>query len=145
MNKRHEYTPRSKQPQMEPKPDRRRLWSSALTSTLGTIANKEPLPLLFGSWTSFGVYWQWYVTKGGPMIGQSTQWLLDEDILRCPACVSDPNRSPDNPDPGRLDVVKKTWLVCRDCGRKYPVIDDIPQMLIDIGDLRRNTPVEELL
>lgn len=78
------------------------------------------------------------------MIGQSTKWLLDENILRCPACVSDPKRSPDNPDPGRLDVVKDKWLVCRDCGRKYPVEDDIPQMLIEIGDKNRATAVEEL-
>jgi|OpeIllAssembly_1097287.scaffolds.fasta_scaffold1399468_1 hypothetical protein len=78
------------------------------------------------------------------MIGQSTKWLLDENILRCPACVSDPKRSPENPDPGCLDVVKDKWLVCRDCGRKYPVEDDIPQMLIEIGDKNRATPVEEL-
>jgi len=78
------------------------------------------------------------------MIGTSTQWMLDEDILRCPACVSDPERDPENKDPGRLDVVKNKWLVCRDCGRKYPVEDDIPQMLIEIGDKYRHTPVEEL-
>jgi len=78
------------------------------------------------------------------MIGPSTQWMLDEDILRCPACVSGPARDPDKEDPGRLDVVKNKWLVCQDCGRKYPVEDDIPQMLIEIGDKHRSTPVEQL-
>ena len=78
------------------------------------------------------------------MIGPSTQWMLDEDILRCPACVSDPSRVPGDKDMGRLDVVKGKWLVCRNCLRKYPVEDDIPQMLIEIGDKQRTTPVEEL-
>ncbi len=77
------------------------------------------------------------------MIGTSTRWMLDQDILRCPACVSDPLRLPGS-DPGRLDVVKDKWLVCRDCQRKYPVEDDIPQMLIEIGDKHRNTPPEQL-
>ena len=35
---------------------------------------------------------------------------------------------------GLLDLVKDSWLVCRDCGRKYPIVDDIPVMLIDEGD-----------
>lgn len=78
------------------------------------------------------------------MIGPSTQWMLDEDILRCPACVSDPSRRAEVADPGRLDVVKNKWLVCRDCQRKYPVEEDIPQMLIEIGDKHRATPIEEL-
>ena len=80
------------------------------------------------------------------MIGPSTQWMLDENILRCPSCVSDPNRpqEPEKSDPGCLELVRDKWLVCRDCGRKYPVEDDIPQMLIEIGDKHRNTPVEEL-
>jgi uncharacterized protein YbaR (Trm112 family) len=29
-------------------------------------------------------------------------------------------------------------------GRKYPIIDDIPRMLIEIGDKYVDTPVEEL-
>ena len=29
--------------------------------------------------------------------------------------------------------IKETWLVCHDCGRKYPIRDDIPVMLIDEG------------
>jgi uncharacterized protein YbaR (Trm112 family) len=48
------------------------------------------------------------------------------DILRCPACVRERD--------GLLDLTRGAWLVCRDCGRKYPIRDDIPVMLIDEGD-----------
>jgi len=72
-----------------------------------------------------------------------SQELLE--ILRCPHCVSGPTRK-EGPDPGRLELVRDEWLVCRepDCGRKYPIVDDIPRMLIEIGDKYRETPVEEL-
>lgn len=66
-------------------------------------------------------------------------------ILRCPACVSGPSRR-EGPDPGQLSLVQDTWLVCQEegCGRKYPIKDDIPVMLIEEGDKYRSTPVEEL-
>jgi uncharacterized protein YbaR (Trm112 family) len=60
------------------------------------------------------------------------------NILRCPACVRN------GPDAGLLDLVKETWLVCRDCQRKYPIRDDIPVMLIEEGDIYVIVPVEEL-
>jgi uncharacterized protein YbaR (Trm112 family) len=50
------------------------------------------------------------------------------EILRCPACVREPGKE------GKLDLVKDSWLVCQDCGRKYPIVEDIPVMLIDEGD-----------
>lgn len=67
------------------------------------------------------------------------------EILRCPACVSGPTRR-EGPDPGRLELVNGVWLVCQEeeCGRKYPIRDDIPIMLIEEGDKYRGTPVEEL-
>jgi uncharacterized protein YbaR (Trm112 family) len=65
-------------------------------------------------------------------------------ILRCPACVTGPTRRTDVPDPGLLDLVRDVWLVCHDCGRKYPICDDIPRMIIEEGDKYRNTPVEQL-
>ncbi|MCS7220297.1 MAG: Trm112 family protein [Anaerolineae bacterium] len=67
------------------------------------------------------------------------------EILRCPACVSGPTRR-QGPDPGRLLLVKETWLVCQEegCGRKYPIKDDIPIMLIEEGDKWVHTPVEAL-
>ncbi len=66
------------------------------------------------------------------------------EILRCPACVSGPNRDKTKVDPGCLDFVREQWLVCQDCGRKYPVRNDIPVMLIDEGDKHRDTPVDSL-
>lgn len=50
------------------------------------------------------------------------------EILRCPHCVQDKE--------GSLKLVREAWLICREpgCGRKYPIVDDIPVMLIDEGD-----------
>lgn len=60
------------------------------------------------------------------------------EILRCPHCVRD--------KPGLLELEKDYWLVCQepDCGRKYPIRDDIPVMLIDEGDKWINVAVEDL-
>jgi len=73
-----------------------------------------------------------------------SQELLD--ILRCPACVSDPERRKNEKDPGALLFFKETWLVCQSpgCNRKYPVKDDIPIMLIDEGDKWVNAAVDAL-
>ena len=60
------------------------------------------------------------------------------EILRCPVCVREPGKD------GMLLVVRETWLVCNDCGRKYPIVDDIPVMLIDEGDKWKATSVEAL-
>jgi uncharacterized protein YbaR (Trm112 family) len=67
------------------------------------------------------------------------------DILRCPDCVSGPNRR-EGPDPGRLELVNGVWLVCQEegCNRKYPIRDDIPIMLIEEGDKYRDVPVDQL-
>jgi uncharacterized protein YbaR (Trm112 family) len=62
-----------------------------------------------------------HLGKGVRMVSQD---LLD--ILRCPACVREKD--------GLLELVRETWLVCMDCDRKYPIVDDIPVMLIDEGD-----------
>jgi hypothetical protein len=48
------------------------------------------------------------------------------EILRCPNCVRETE--------GLLKVYRDNWLICQDCGRKYPIIDEIPVMLIDEGD-----------
>lgn len=69
------------------------------------------------------------------------------DILRCPHCVTDPDRMEegDRQSVGLLDLeCDGTWLVCRDCARKYPIRDDIPVMLIEEGDKHIDVAVAEL-
>ena len=58
------------------------------------------------------------------------------EILRCPVCVREKQ--------GLLSLEKDSWLVCQDCDRKYPVVDDIPVMLIDEGDKWTATAVSDL-
>ncbi len=58
------------------------------------------------------------------------------EILRCPACVREKE--------GLLDMHEGSWLICQDCGRKYPIVDDIPVMLIDEGDKWTATAVDDL-
>lgn len=60
------------------------------------------------------------------------------EMLRCPVCVREAGKE------GKLDFVKETWLVCPDCGRKYPVVEDIPVMLVDEGEKWIQTPVDSL-
>ncbi len=68
---------------------------------------------------------------GGIMVQEK---LLE--ILRCPACVKNGN--------GNLTVYKDSWLICEDCRRKYPVVADIPVMLIDEGSKWIDTSPEDL-
>jgi uncharacterized protein len=58
------------------------------------------------------------------------------EILRCPACVREKD--------GLLTLTHDTWLICQDCGRKYPIVDDIPVMLIEEGDKWQATEAESL-
>ena len=60
------------------------------------------------------------------------KWLLD--ILVCPACRT------------KVELVRGNWLACgnSECARKYPIRDDIPQMLIEEGDRYRDVKVEDL-
>ncbi len=60
------------------------------------------------------------------------------EILRCPVCVREPAKG------GKLVLTKETWLVCPSCNRKYPIIEDIPVMLIDEGDKWVQTPADSL-
>jgi uncharacterized protein YbaR (Trm112 family) len=65
-----------------------------------------------------------------------SQELLE--ILRCPSCVRERE--------GALELIEDTWLVCQEagCGRKYPIKDDIPVMLIEEGDKWIEVAVEDL-
>ena len=60
------------------------------------------------------------------------------EILRCPHCVRE--------KPGMLKLERDAWLVCQepDCGRKYPIRDDIPVMLIEEGSKWMKTPIADL-
>jgi uncharacterized protein YbaR (Trm112 family) len=58
------------------------------------------------------------------------------EILRCPNCVREKG--------GLLTLHRDAWLICQDCGRKYPIVDDIPVMLIDEGDKWVNTAQDAL-
>jgi uncharacterized protein YbaR (Trm112 family) len=58
------------------------------------------------------------------------------DILRCPNCVREKD--------GLLKLHKDSWLICQDCGRKYPIVKDIPIMLIDEGDKWVKTKITDL-
>lgn len=44
------------------------------------------------------------------------------DILACPLCKTDVKLEGD-------------WITCPKCGRRYPIKDDIPIMLIDEAEL----------
>ena len=59
-----------------------------------------------------------------------------KEILRCPNCVRMTG--------GELKLYKDVWFICTDCNRKYPIVDDIPVMLIEEGDKWMNTSEEFL-
>jgi uncharacterized protein len=64
------------------------------------------------------------------------------EILRCPVAVHYTDKGS---DPGRLELIHDgTWLVCAESGYKYPVIDDIPVLLVDVGEKYKNVGVDEL-
>ncbi|MGI6740786.1 MAG: Trm112 family protein [Brevefilum sp.] len=58
------------------------------------------------------------------------------EMLRCPHCVQEKD--------GLLTFYQECWLICQDCDRKYPIVDDIPVMLIDEGDRWIDTKIEDL-
>ncbi len=57
-------------------------------------------------------------------------------ILRCPVCVKEGK--------GLLTLNREVWLVCSDCGRKYPIVEDIPVMLISEGDKWQKSEIAAL-
>ena len=59
------------------------------------------------------------------------------EILRCPVCVHN------EPEGGELEK-QGNWLICQDCGRKYPIREDIPVMLVEEGDRFREVSADEL-
>ncbi|MCS7311765.1 MAG: Trm112 family protein [Acidobacteria bacterium] len=53
------------------------------------------------------------------------------EILACPLCKTPVRLTPDG-----------QWLKCSQCGRKYPIEDDIPIMLVDRAVVESETPAE---
>ncbi len=70
-----------------------------------------------------------------------SQELLN--ILRCPYCVSGATRQPGD-DPGRLTLYRDSWLIEPVLGRKYPIKDGIPIMLVEEGEKWMQTATEQL-
>ena len=60
------------------------------------------------------------------------------EILRCPVCVREEGKQ------GELTLHRDTWLVCNDCARKYPILEEIPVMMIDEGDKWIQTSIDDL-
>lgn len=52
------------------------------------------------------------------------------DILACPVCKTEI----------RLEQEK---IVCTKCGRRYPIRDDIPVMLVEEAELKEEAPKKE--
>lgn len=62
-------------------------------------------------------------------------------MLRCPEAVHYKDKGD---DPGKLTLVKDTWLVCDDSGYKYPIRNGIPIMLKEEGAKWKDTAVDAL-
>ena len=70
--------------------------------------------------------------------------MVSEDlleILRCPVAVRDESKGK---DAGKLQLVHGCWLVSPDSGYKYPIIDDIPVMLVEVGQKYKDVAVDDL-
>lgn len=61
------------------------------------------------------------------------------NILRCPVAVQN-----EGDDPGRLKLVKDSWLVSDESGYKYPIRNGIPVMLPEVGKRYKDVPEDEL-
>jgi uncharacterized protein YbaR (Trm112 family) len=64
------------------------------------------------------------------------------EILRDPQAIQEGAKY--GADPGRLELVRGSWLVSADTGYKYPIRDGIPVMLVEEGAKWKDTPVDAL-
>lgn len=53
-------------------------------------------------------------------------------LLACPQCHSPVAHS------------KENWLVCSECSRKYPIVNEIPVMLVEEGTKYIGTTIDDL-
>jgi uncharacterized protein len=61
-------------------------------------------------------------------------------ILRCPACMHDYTEAAERLRRGKLTLVSQARLVCQDCGRRYPIVDGIPHMVVEEAEMAPATP-----
>ncbi len=86
--------------------------------------------------------------KEGKQMAKKTEETLSPispdllEILRDPQAIQAGARY--GADPGRLQLVRGSWLVSADTGYKYPIRDGIPVMLIEEGARWKDTPVDAL-
>jgi uncharacterized protein YbaR (Trm112 family) len=76
---------------------------------------------------------------------EATEYPISSDlleILRDPQAIQEGAKY--GPDPGRLELVRGSWLVSADTGYKYPIRDGIPVMLVEEGAKWKDTPVDAL-
>ncbi len=59
-------------------------------------------------------------------------------LLRCPVAVTETGGT------GTLELVHGCWLVSPESGYKYPIIDDLPIMMPEVGRLFKDTPIDAL-
>lgn len=64
------------------------------------------------------------------------------EILRDPQAIQEGDKY--GSDPGRLELVRGSWLVSADTGYKYPIRDGIPVMLVEEGARWKDTSVDAL-
>jgi uncharacterized protein YbaR (Trm112 family) len=63
------------------------------------------------------------------------------EILRCPEAVQSKEFGD---DPGKLKLVNEYWLVSEESNNKYPIYNGIPDMVIEVGQQWKDTPVDDL-
>lgn len=80
--------------------------------------------------------------KGKPDTTQSPVSPDLLEILRDPQAIQEGAKH--GADPGRLELVRDSWLVSADTGYKYPIRDGIPVMLVEEGARWKDTPVDAL-
>ncbi|MFZ4813772.1 MAG: Trm112 family protein [Phototrophicaceae bacterium] len=62
--------------------------------------------------------------------------------LRCPVALK---TNPVAADPGKLTLAHDgAWLVCEESGCKYPVIDGLPHLLVEVGKRWQAVAVADL-
>jgi len=79
--------------------------------------------------------------EGRPEAGEMPISAELLEILRCPVAVQSDQYGD---DPGRLRLVKNSWLVSDDSGYKYPIRDGIPVMLIEEGEKWKDVAESDL-